>query len=303
MSMPTERKIWSSVSSRWTMTSTLSGPSSTGSAGAAVVAAASAVRSTGAGTSVAGARSSASATAAAAVAGSCPRRASGGGRRRRRWRRRGRGSSRSASRKWRSPRRKWAYGSCAGRHPSTCPWEFFRVRTAACADLDGIVTGLSRRPPDCLPGPEPPTVRRPAPSRVTEPDAARQGTTRGTAPRNRGNPARSRPREEARRRPPAAHQGGLRPDGARPAPRPHGADQQDGAVPAARPRGDLPDRRLHGADRRPDRPQRHAPAAHARGREGERRDLRGADLQDPRPEADRGRLQLALDGARWAPRA
>ena len=74
---------------------------------------------------------------------------------------------------------------------------------------------------------------------------------------------RRRPREEAEARHAAAHQGGLRPDRARPAPRPHGAAEQDAPVPGARAQRHLPDRRLHRDDRRPVRAQRHAPAAHA----------------------------------------
>ena len=97
-------------------------------------------------------------------------------------------------------------------------------------------------------------------------------------------------------RPAAAHQGRIRPHGARPAPRAHGADQQDGAVPAPRPRRDFPDRRLHRADRRPDRPQRDAPALTPEDVRANAADLRGADLQDPRSEAHAHRFQLALDG-------
>ena len=61
---------------------------------------------------------------------------------------------------------------------------------------------------------------------------------------------------QARDRPTAARQGRLRPDRARPAPGPHGADQQDAPVPGSRPSGDLPDRRLHRHDRRSDRQER-----------------------------------------------
>ena len=90
-------------------------------------------------------------------------------------------------------------------------------------------------------------------------------------------------RQEAQARHAAAGQGGLRSDRAGPAPRAHGAAQQDAPVPAARPRGDLPHRGLHRPDRRPERAQRHAPGAHARGDPGERPHLRDAGVQDPRP--------------------
>ena len=68
---------------------------------------------------------------------------------------------------------------------------------------------------------------------------------------------------ELRKRQAAARQGRLRPHRAGPAPGPHRAAQQDAAVPGPRPPGDLPDRRLHRDDRRPDRQERHPQAAHA----------------------------------------
>ena len=63
----------------------------------------------------------------------------------------------------------------------------------------------------------------------------------------------------------APREGGLRPDAPRPPPRPRGLDAEDASVPGAGPQGHLPRRRLHRHGRRPDRPERSAPAPHARG--------------------------------------
>ena len=54
----------------------------------------------------------------------------------------------------------------------------------------------------------------------------------------------------ARGRPAADRQGRVRPDGAGSAPGPHRPDQQAAALPATGPHSRVPDRRLHGADRR-----------------------------------------------------
>ena len=101
----------------------------------------------------------------------------------------------------------------------------------------------------------------------------------------------------------AAHQGGLRPDRARPAPRPHRPVQQAAAAAGPRPPHHLPDRRLHRPDRRPDRAQRDAPGALARGDRGQRQDLHRPGVPDPRPREDRGRVQLEVAVAARAPTA
>ena len=58
-----------------------------------------------------------------------------------------------------------------------------------------------------------------------------------------------------------------------------------------------------GHDRRPDRPQRHAAAAVARGDRGQRQDLHRPGVPDPRPREDRGRVQLEVAHRRSAPTA
>ncbi len=97
-------------------------------------------------------------------------------------------------------------------------------------------------------------------------------------------------------RPPAARQGGVRSDRAGPAHRPHRADQQTAAVTGPGPPRRVSDRRFHGHDRRPDRQERHAPAAHARGSGGQREDLHRAGIQDTRCGEDRDRVQFGVDG-------
>ena len=72
------------------------------------------------------------------------------------------------------------------------------------------------------------------------------------------------PRPERQDRTPAARQSRLRPDRARPAPRPHRAAAQDEALSGSGPHRHLPDRRHDRPHRRPHRPQRHAPAARPR---------------------------------------
>ena len=95
----------------------------------------------------------------------------------------------------------------------------------------------------------------------------------------------SRARAQARARQAAAHQGRLRSDAPRPASRPHGAVQQAAAAAGPRPPRHLPDRRFHAHDRRPDGPQRHAPAAVARRR----------SRPTPRPTRDQAFLILDRD--------
>ena len=76
-----------------------------------------------------------------------------------------------------------------------------------------------------------------------------------------------------------AGEGRIRPDRARPAPGPHRRAEQDAPVPGARAPRHVPHRGLHGDDRRPERAQRHPPAAHARADRGERGNLQGPGLQ------------------------
>src|SRR5580692_8106248 len=99
--------------------------------------------------------------------------------------------------------------------------------------------------------------------------------------RHTRSPARSGLHPQTRAATSLAHQGGIRSHGARPAPGSHGAAEQDAPVPAAGARGHLPDRGFHRNDRGSHRPQRDAPAAHARGSAGQRTDLPGPGVQDP----------------------
>ena len=99
----------------------------------------------------------------------------------------------------------------------------------------------------------------------------------------------------------ARGEGRLRPLVARPPPRPHRAAAQDAPLPASRPPGDLPDRRLHRDDRRPDRQEGDPAAALARAGARQRRDLLAPGLPHPRPRPDGGPLQQRVavaDGRR-----
>ena len=130
--------------------------------------------------------------------------------------------------------------------------------------------------------------------RVSLNDDEFRGTDRRASPRHERGAHRRGPGEEAQAWHAAAREGRLRSHRPGPASRAHGAAQQDAPVPAVRARGHLPDRGLHRDDRRPDRAQRHAPGADARGDPGQRPHLRDAGVQDPGPREDPHRLQLAL---------
>src|SRR6185369_15004517 len=86
------------------------------------------------------------------------------------------------------------------------------------------------------------------------------------------------------------------PDRARPAPRPYRGDQQAAPFPGPRPPGAVPDRRLHGDDRRPERQEPDAAAAVARADPGEREKLPRADVENPRPGQDAGDVQFRVVG-------
>ena len=92
-----------------------------------------------------------------------------------------------------------------------------------------------------------------------------------------------------------ADQAGPRPDGAGHPLRAHGGAQQDAPAPGPGAHGDLPDRRLHVDDRRPVRPQRHAPAADARADRGQRQDLLRAGSLVLDPANDRDPLQPRVE--------
>ena len=99
---------------------------------------------------------------------------------------------------------------------------------------------------------------------------------------------------------PLIGQAGLRPHPPRPPHRPRRLAAQAARLPGAGPPGGLRRGLHHGDDRRPERPQRAAPGAELRGGAGERAHLRGAGLQDPRPGAHAGGVQLQLARRRSA---
>ena len=109
--------------------------------------------------------------------------------------------------------------------------------------------------------------------------------------------SRARCAQKLARRQATADQARPRPDRAGHPPRAHGRAQQDAPDAGPRAPGDLPDRRLHVDDRRPVRPQRHAPAAVARADRGQREDVPRAGVEGARPRAHRDPLQLGVERA------
>ena len=109
---------------------------------------------------------------------------------------------------------------------------------------------------------------------------SRLGGGQSEPQRGRDAPGR-RARGAPRRGPAAARQARPRPDGQRPASRPHGGAAEAARVPGRRPHRRADRRRLHRARRRPERPLGHAAGAVGRGDRRARAHVRGSGGQGP----------------------